>query len=816
MSTSAVSEPPPAQQEQQRQQQTQPPQSSQQQTGDTSLSPAAPSQSPDTTESRRHHCHRRRHHHSRTRGEEGEEGSTAQEATMDAQATDAAGGTATTPHRRQCKSTPHRSANGDGGAGTAESLKMTDYDEQQEGERLATAVAGTPSPLSSRRISRRPSTLPVDPAGSGNNNNSNSNHNTAAVEHASLDTAVYATVAGPHPCHINVGTASGRGSRSSDPQAGVSPTRQPSSPMAQAGTANAATADDAAAMVLASPSRATAAAGGGVSTTGSATATAAAATVDAVEQPIPTLEDDSSGQPSGPRSEPRTQSPQPSVSTESASCAPGGSSKRRMQTNGTATSNNNNRNINNNQSNHSSSHSACALREKERGRPDNGSRNGAAATVAPVVVGAPPPPPPPPPPPHPHTEAVVGEPSLREELFSPASAGDRDDADTHVDTTNRRLQLMGGPPADHPVGAARSDDVLFSSSAGGNTAAATVAVPVPPPVPRIQCSGMGSFNDEVPFEEEVEVVPKKYSSRSSHHPSVGGDSHGNALESTGESHLQAEEQAAMYSSGEDWLENETWLPRSMQPITSCCVDTRSDPNSWRHVVPRRHAFERPLHSFQIAALVFEFIVIGLFWSSVVPGYIVIYTQEKRNCLAEIIVFTVVVGSSIISLYVSLLLVSFIDCTDRDNQGEICTFCRRRTHVESKHCKACNKCVDHFDHHCKWLNMCVGGKNYKLFFTFVTSASFGTLTAMISGICLVARHWSELTHHNMFFRVGPIIMSATSALGVGPMLHLFFFHVYLCIEGKTTYQHILEKRESSFHSRQKNAHRKRTACKCMPC
>ena len=40
---------------------------------------------------------------------------------------------------------------------------------------------------------------------------------------------------------------------------------------------------------------------------------------------------------------------------------------------------------------------------------------------------------------------------------------------------------------------------------------------------------------------------------------------------------------------------------------------------------------------------------------------------------------------------------------------------------SKHCRACDRCVEGFDHHCKWLNNCVGAKNYKSFFSLVCMA-----------------------------------------------------------------------------------------------
>ena len=49
---------------------------------------------------------------------------------------------------------------------------------------------------------------------------------------------------------------------------------------------------------------------------------------------------------------------------------------------------------------------------------------------------------------------------------------------------------------------------------------------------------------------------------------------------------------------------------------------------------------------------------------------------------------------------------------------LCTICRRVKESNTKHCIACNVCIDGFDHHCFFLNACISRKNSKYFYIFV--------------------------------------------------------------------------------------------------
>ena len=133
--------------------------------------------------------------------------------------------------------------------------------------------------------------------------------------------------------------------------------------------------------------------------------------------------------------------------------------------------------------------------------------------------------------------------------------------------------------------------------------------------------------------------------------------------------------------------------------------------------------------------------------------------------------------------------------------------KRQMGAQTKHCTACDACVEGFDHHCVWLNQCIGKKNYRTFFFFL-SALVGT----------IGQHsWLDL-QHVLRSRWGTPVDGAQVLLGLhsahavillAALTSLWGFHLWLIITQQTSWSVIQRWRSERQQAHlQKNAERHR--------
>lgn len=225
-----------------------------------------------------------------------------------------------------------------------------------------------------------------------------------------------------------------------------------------------------------------------------------------------------------------------------------------------------------------------------------------------------------------------------------------------------------------------------------------------------------------------------------------------------------------------------------------------------------HGFERPFHPLQITSWI-------VFTTDAVVFSIVGLPLLQYGETVQIIVGTVYF-LSILALIFAWLKATWCDPSDphlkqKDKSDftqeefeelPFCEDCNCPVFPRSKHCRACDKCVHVFDHHCKWLNNCVGQDNYPHFALAVSSVAVMTGIVLICSILiLVGFIIDEETLEDKLREVYGgtpkefVIATLTTLVVVNLPLclldvQLVLFHVFLTMQGFTTFEYIVNKRD----------------------
>ncbi|KAK7888511.1 Eukaryotic peptide chain release factor GTP-binding subunit [Exophiala xenobiotica] len=113
-----------------------------------------------------------------------------------------------------------------------------------------------------------------------------------------------------------------------------------------------------------------------------------------------------------------------------------------------------------------------------------------------------------------------------------------------------------------------------------------------------------------------------------------------------------------------------------------------------------------------------------------------------------------------------------------------------------HCRVCDNCVETLDHHCVWINNCVGRRNYRYFFTFVSTATLTGLFLAFASLGQVIAY-----HHQRHVSFGtaidrnrvPFAMFIYGLLGFLYPLSLWIYHLLLTAKGETTREYLASRR-----------------------
>ena len=111
--------------------------------------------------------------------------------------------------------------------------------------------------------------------------------------------------------------------------------------------------------------------------------------------------------------------------------------------------------------------------------------------------------------------------------------------------------------------------------------------------------------------------------------------------------------------------------------------------------------------------------------------------------------------------------------------------------KSRHCKACDRCVQNFDHHCMWINNCVGELNYRSFFVMILAA-FANLSLYVTALIVLTMQ--AIKGASLASFVVAWLSGGINAIFAILLANLIVLHCYLMHKGISTYEFIMAQRE----------------------
>ncbi|KAJ6780250.1 hypothetical protein PWT90_11017 [Aphanocladium album] len=122
----------------------------------------------------------------------------------------------------------------------------------------------------------------------------------------------------------------------------------------------------------------------------------------------------------------------------------------------------------------------------------------------------------------------------------------------------------------------------------------------------------------------------------------------------------------------------------------------------------------------------------------------------------------------------------------------CRTCNIWRPPRAHHCRLCDNCIETHDHHCVWLNNCVGKRNYKYFFTFVSSGVLLSLffigTSLAQILIYRSRHGISFGKAIDHFRA-PFSLVILAALAFCYPFALLVYHLFWIARGETTREYV---------------------------